>query len=559
MTRTFVIGLVAFGATIAQGVTPPRFGTTFDKRMATNELGTVMQVGATMLPATAFVDDGHGGWAIDGVAFAEKGIALYADGTKGGWNATLTGSSGSEIAADWVLSMRAKVGGAGDQILWYLRYGGNTAVGCYLRTVPNGTGGLDLSLEWTLGADIPPCENVILTNVDTTDFHHYVIACSQSDGVRLFVDGVQKWQANSIKAYKDAEGTEIQYRTPYSKSYNSLWLGRVEGKTNVGTGDWTTVYDDVRFYSTNDAGDDSSVPTDEEIAALTDETKAERVLPPMPVARLAVTFSDRTLADSAGVITQVGADELPQSAFRRSATGGYTLYAARLPDGQQGVCLYEQRTTWKEGEIQQLCGVGNETPCSYAISLVAKIASVDGAAVCFLHYGNPGIGAVLYTVTNDAGGTDLAFTFLGGTARKAYPNILAKNIDTENYHHYVLTCSRSGGDSTRPVRLWIDNRPVDLFTDAALTVYDSDNQTTRPRSPAEKGFSGLYLAAARGAELACTASSGTRFGDVRFFAGEGFTDGFGPCAIDPEGIDVLCRTLMPYADPPRKGARVIIR
>ena len=87
MMRTFVIGLVALGATVAQGAVP-RFGTTFDKRLTTNELGTVAQVGATKLPAVSFVDDGHGGWALDGAAFAEKGVALYADGTKGGWNAT---------------------------------------------------------------------------------------------------------------------------------------------------------------------------------------------------------------------------------------------------------------------------------------------------------------------------------------------------------------------------------------------------------------------------------------------------------------------------------------
>ena len=557
MMKTLVIGLVVLSATLAQGAVP-RFGTTFDRRLATNELGTVTRVGATALPVTAFVDDGHGGWALDGAAFAEKGVALYADGTASGWNATLTGNSSTEKAADWTLSLRAKIGEAADQVLWFLRYGAvNNAVGCYLRTVSNDDGGLDLSFEWTLGKDYPPYVNVIFENVDTTDFHHYVIACSQSDGLRLFVDGEQKWQAASIKAYRNAEGTETQDRTPYSKSYNALWLGCVKEKSNVGTGAWTTVYDDVRFYSTNEAGD-SSVPTAEELAALTETVKAVRVLPPLPAARFAVTFNDRTLSDTAGVITQVGADTLARPMFRRNDSDGYTLDAARLPDGQQGICLYEHGTTWQAGEIQPLCGVGNEVPCSYAISLVAKIAPVDGAAVCFLHYGNRGIGSVLYTVTNDAGGTDLAFTFLGGSARKAYPNILATNIDTENYHHYVLTCARANGESLRPVRLWIDNRPVDLFTKTALTVYDEDNQTTRWRSPAEKGFSGLYLAAVRGAELACTVPNGTRFGDVRFFVGEGFTDGYGPCAVDPEGIDVLHRTLMPYADRV-SGAILLVR
>ena len=434
--KTLVIGLVVLSATLAQGVVP-RFGTTFDRRLAVNELGTVTRVGATALPVTAFVDDGHGGWALDGAAFAEKGVALYADGTASGWNATLTGNSSTEKAADWTLSLRAKIGEAPDQVLWFLRYGAvNNAVGCYLRTVSNDDGGLDLSFEWTLAADNPPYVNVIFENVDTTDFHHYVIACSQSDGLRLFVDGEQKWQAASIKAYRNAEGTETQDRTPYSKSYNALWLGCVKEKSNVGTGDWTTVYDDVRFYSTNEAGD-SSVSTAEELAALTETVKAERVLPPLPAARFAVTFNDRTLSDTAGVITQVGADTLARPMFRRNDSDGYTLDAARLPDGQQGICLYEHGTTWKADEIQPLCGVGNEDPCSYAISLVAKIAPVDGAAVCFLHYGNRGVGSVLYTVTNDAGGTDLAFTFLGGSARKAYPNILATNIDTENYHHYV--------------------------------------------------------------------------------------------------------------------------
>lgn len=528
--------------------------------MAANELGTVTQVGATALPVAAFVDDGHGGWALDGAAFAEPSVALHADRTAGGWNATLTGNSSTEKAADWTLSLRAKIGEAADQVLWFLRYGAvDNAVGCYLRTVANDAGGLDLSFEWTLDKDYPPYVNVIFENVDTTDFHHYVVVCSQTEGLlRLFVDGEQKWSGMSIKAYRNAEGTETQDRTPYSKSYNSLWLGRVEKKANVGTGAWTTVYDDVRFYSTNEAGD--SVPTTEEIVALTAETQAPRVLPAPPPARFAVSFDGRTLTDAANVIEeQVGADTLARSTFRKNDRGGYTLDAARLPAGQQGVCLYEHGTTWKEGEIQPLCGVGNETPCSYAISLVAKIAPVDGAAVCFLHYGNAGVGTVLYTVQNEAGGTDLALTWLGADNRLAYPNILATNIDTENYHHYVLTCARSNGSSKRPVRLWIDGQPVDLFTDSALTYYSEDNSSTLRRSPAEKGFSGLYLAAARGANLSCTASNGTRFGDVRFFVGEDLTDGYGPCAIDPEGIDVLYRTLMPYADAPRTGSLLIIR
>lgn len=539
--------------------------------MAANELGTVTQVGATALPVTAFVDDGHGGWALNGAAFAEKGVALY---ESSGWNGNLTGNTnvtmivdgaaktvlGAEISADWTLSLRAKVGDADDQVIWYLRYG-RVGAGVFLRTVRNDGGGLDLSLEWSTFGELSSYTNVVSKDVDTADFHHYVVTCSQADGLAFLVDGEAKWTGKTIKAYNKDETSGniwVQEREPYAKSYASLWLGCVKGKENVGTGDWKTVYDDVRFYSTNNATD-SSVPTAEEIAALTEETKAARVLPPLPTARLAVTFNDRALTDTAGVIEQVGADTLARSTFRRNDQGGYTLDAARLSDGQQGVCLYEHGTTWKEGEIQPLCGVGNDTPCSYAISLVAKIAAVDGATVCFLHYGHPGIGSVLYTVKNAEGGTDLAFTFLGSTAREAYPNILAKDIDTENYHHYVLTCARSNdADNKRPVRLWIDNRPVDLFKDSSLTVYDSDNQTTRKRSPAEKGFSGLYLAAARGAERACTVPNGSRFGDVRFFVGESLTDGFGPCAIDPEGIDVLCRTLMPYADR-EAGALLLIR
>ena len=88
--KTLVIGLVVLSATLAQGVVP-RFGTTFDRRLAVNELGTVTQVGATMLPTAAFVDDGHGGWALDGAAFAEKSVALYADGK--GCRAEIPGQS----------------------------------------------------------------------------------------------------------------------------------------------------------------------------------------------------------------------------------------------------------------------------------------------------------------------------------------------------------------------------------------------------------------------------------------------------------------------------------
>ena len=539
--------------------------------MATNELGNATldaKTVVTTLPTSAFVDDGHGGWALSGAAFAEKGVALY-DYQGGMWSGPLSGNistevdgtEGAEQPANWALSLRAKVGAAADQVLWYLKYGAEGR-GVYLRTVAREGGGIDLSLEWSLGAEYTPYVNVILENVDTTAMRHYVVAVSQADGIRLFVDGEEKWKASSITCYRKNDAGELttMSRTPCDKSYKSLWLGCVKGMTSVGTGDWTTVYDDVRFYSTNVA--DDSVPTADEIAALTETVKAERVLPPMPEARFAVTFADRTLADSAGVIAnQVGADTLARSAFRKNDRGGYTLDAARLPAGQKGVCLYEQRTTWKEGEIMQLFGGGTEDCRTFAVSLVAKIAPVDDAAVFFLHYGNAGVGLVLYTRTNETGGTDLALTWQGSADRYAYPNVLATNIDTEDYHHYVLTCARQGGNSTFAIRLWIDNRPVDLFKHGPLTRYAADNsrEETSLVNPASKGFSGLYLAAARDANLSCTSPNGTRFGDVRLFVGEDFTDGYGPCAIDPEGIDVLCRTLMPYADAPRTGSLLIIR
>lgn len=555
--RTFVIGLVALGATVAQGAIP-RFGTTFDKRLTTNELGTVAQTGATMLPTAAFVDDGHGGWALDGAAFAEKGVALYADGTKGGWNATLTGNTNvtmvvdgepktvpdTEIASDWVLSLRAKVGDADDQILWYLRYG-SAGVGVYLRTVRNEDGKLCLSLEWSGKGAWSSYANVVFSNVDTTGFHHYVVKCSQADGLAFLLDGETKWTGKTINAYdeEDPDNVFVQERKPYAKGYNSLWLGRVEGKTNVGAGDWTTVYDDVRFYSTNNASD-SSVPTAEEIVALTETVKEDRVLV-LPNARLAVSFDDRALQDAAGVIEQVGADVPAKSAFRLNNRGGYTLDAARLEDGK-GACLYQFGDSW--AEYQPLFGCHRETGRSFAISLVAKIAPVDGAAVCYVRYGNTGVGLVLYTVRNATGGTDLALAWLGSSSHIAYPNVVAANIDTMDYHHYVLACS-ADSKNTRPIRLWIDAFPVDLFTEKRLSYYEDEAATTTAtRVVASKGYSGLYLAAARGAELACTAPNGTRFGDVRLFVGEEATDGYGSSAISPEDIDALYRKLMPYAD-----------
>ena len=553
--KTLVLGLAVSGAALAQGGGAPRLGTTFDKRMATNELGTAtLASGVTTLPVSAFVADGHGGWALDGSAFADTGVALYVS-TGTGWIGDLSGNDSADTYSDWVLSLRAKVGAAADQVLWYLCCG-SPGGGVFLRTVANDGGGLDLSLEWTGGAANPPYANVVLENVDTANFHHYVVTCSQTGGLKFFVDGEQKWSGGTVTAYGNADGTTTQNRALWDKSYRSLWLGRVESKTNVGTGAWTTVYDDVRFYSTN-ATEDSYVPTADEIVELTETVKAQRVLPALPTARLTVNFSERTLADTADVIEQVGADTLARTAFRKEKQGGYTLDAARLPDGQQGVCLYQYPSVWDAA--QPLCGNDSTvTYCSYAVSLVAKIAAVDGAAVCYLRCGNPGTGVVLFTVANDGGGTDLAFTYLWETDSKAYPNILATNIDTENYHHYVLTCSRAQGGSTRPIRLWIDNCPVDLFTGTNLTVYRSGDETAT-RTGTDKAWSGLYLAAARGAKLACTAASATRFGDVRFFANEDFTDGYGPCAISPEGIDVLYRTLMPYADAPAPGAVLIIR
>ena len=101
----------------------------------------------------------------------------------------------------------------------------------------------------------------------------------------------------------------------------------------------------------------------------------------------------------------------------------------------------------------------------------------------------------------------------------------------------------------RPIRLWIDASPVDLFTEKKLSYYtDEAATTTATRMVANKGYSGLYLAAARGATKACTAPNGTRFGDVRLFVGEEATDGYGSSAISPENIEALYRKLMPYAD-----------
>lgn len=94
-----------------------------------------------------------------------------------------------------------------------------------------------------------------------------------------------------------------------------------------------------------------------------------------------------------------------------------------------------------------------------------------------------------------------------------------------------------------------------------VKFYSADGSTTEiaSRNAVNGGYSGLYLAAVRGAKRACNVPNGTRFGDVRFFAGDDFTDAFGPVAIDAEGIEALYRHLMPYADAPRTGALVIIR
>jgi hypothetical protein len=563
--KTLLFGLATVCAIFAQGGTgvEPRFGTTFDRRVATNELGSCAITSTTFQPLSAFVDDGHGGWALDGSKFATKGVKY--EPSLSGWKGELTGNAmdqGAEKFANFVLSMRAKIGDSADQVLWYLRYG-NAGVGAFLRTVRNKeTGKLDLSLEWSGSAAWTPYTNIVLSAVDTTDYHVYVLSCMTNSNAKLYVDGVVKW-SGGVTCWNESSGTPVeQGRSLSSKSYRSLWLGAVESKTNVGTGDWTTVYDDVRFYSTNEGGE-SAVPTEEEIVALTDVTKAQRdVASLVPSARLTVTFNDKSLADSAGVLTnQFGAETLASRAFRANTAGGHSLDAARLPSGQQGACLYEQGRNWSTTPID-LCGTENQdASCVLAVSLVAKIAAANDAAVCFLRNGgNVGCGLVLYTLTNTEGGTDLALAWLDYAGSAAYPHVLAKNIDTENYHHYVFT--RSSGN-TLPFRLWIDNAPVDLFTETKLTCYYVDSTTkeikTKTRQPTEKSFPGFYLAAARGATGACSTAGGTCFGDVRFFAGANFTDGYCQTAISPEGIDALYRTLMPYADAPNPGLLMIIR
>ena len=537
----------------ADGLPAPRLGTTFNSRMATNELGAA----ALSRPAQpwywAFVDNGHGGWALDGSTFDEKGIALYSY-TGRTWGADLTGNSSAETASTWAMSVRARIGDAADQVIWFLRYSDSEGVGVYLRTVATSPGRIGLSLEWSGNASYLPYENVILEEVDTTNYHHYVVTSSTSVELKLFVDGVQRWSGSRVRCYKNAEG-EVQDRNISAKSFNSLWLGCVNQKTNVGAGAWTTLYDDVRFYATNETTDDSVVPTASQIAQLTEMLSEDRVLP-VPSARLMVTFDDRTLSDSAGVITQEGEDSgMPLRTFSARDGGGYSLNSGRLSPGS-GACLY-QHATWADD--QPLLGGAREDAHAFAVSLVARLAPVDGAAVCFLRYGGNGVGDVLYTVTNETGGTDLAITWLAASNSYAYANILARNIDTQNYHHYVLVCSKSS--NTRPIRLYIDTCPVDLFTGTRMTHYKTagSKEETNTRAAASKGFSGFYLAAARGAEFDCISPTSTMYGDVRLFSGENTQDEFGPCAIDILGVEALYRSLMPYRDAPQSGMRLIFR
>ena len=251
-------GLTALAGVDVSGLLP-KLSVTFDKKTLASG-GSLAVTGQGEVTDASFVESTLGYVLAGSTIDKTSGLALYKgtswSGSLDGYLDKVDGKSSAEVACPIAVSIYAKVGASGDQVLWYMAYGqSGQGVALFTREVD---GQLCLSLEWASKSTYTSYPNIMFQGVDTTAYHHYVVAFDSSSDkyIRLYIDGVQKWSQKGIVQPKDDGTADSNKRNPGDKSYYAIYLGAFAGNTKSVWGDCSTLYEDVRVY----AG--SNVPAD---------------------------------------------------------------------------------------------------------------------------------------------------------------------------------------------------------------------------------------------------------------------------------------------------------
>ena len=244
--RTLIASLAAFAgiataqaAADATGIEPTLAISFNDKTLAST--GSVTMKGQGSVSAEAFVD-GVNGYALD-MAQAGGSVMLYNSGAA---NTTISGTSSSETASPFAVSIFGTINKVNRELVFAARYY-TAARGVIVGFDGDG----NLCYWWNNSTSTWGTSNVIALpeDHDWTKPHHYVFSFGgQSDGcLRLYVDGKEKVTIVGLNNYSSG------YRNPAAKSYCALSLGNAENRNNYNGS--SSVIDDVRFYASPSAAE----------------------------------------------------------------------------------------------------------------------------------------------------------------------------------------------------------------------------------------------------------------------------------------------------------------
>ncbi len=236
-------GLVRAAAQMDASGLAPRLAINFDQRsLASN--GALVVDGQGTVTADNFAVSSLG-YALNVATLTVDGLALYKSSNS--WSGSLSGTSGSEVRSSLAVSIYAKVGSSGNETLWFLRYGQNGQGVALVTRLENDQ--LCLSVEWAK-TSTKPIANIFYEGVDTTAYHHYLLAFDYDKTIRLYVDGSEVHNASGLTQSTDEAGTtDKNKRNPVDKSYSGIWLGAFSGNSYAGCQVGTTLYEDVRVYA----------------------------------------------------------------------------------------------------------------------------------------------------------------------------------------------------------------------------------------------------------------------------------------------------------------------
>ena len=244
--RTLIASFAALaGVTTAQaavdatGIEPTLAISFNDKTLAST--GSVTMKGQGSVSDEAFVD-GVNGYALD-LSQAGGSVMLYNSGSA---NTTISGTSSSEAASPFAVSILGTIKKVNRELVFAARYY-TAARGVIVGFDGDG----NLCYWWNNSTSTWGASNVIALpeDHDWTKPHHYVFSFGDhSDGcLRLYVDGKEKVTTVGLNNYSSG------YRNPAAKSYCALSLGNAENRGNYNGS--SSVIDDVRFYASPSAAE----------------------------------------------------------------------------------------------------------------------------------------------------------------------------------------------------------------------------------------------------------------------------------------------------------------